>query len=130
MTDADVKSWFAEYLSTFAACGRGERELNALLGYYGVPILVTTDGGSSALTSDAQVLAMAKQQIDGMRAQYDHSDLLEASVSVVNASSALYRGEFARVRKDGTEINRLLVSYLITEGASGRRISALLVHHR
>ena len=129
MTDDDVKRWFAEYLAAFAACGRGEREAKVLLGYYGVPIVFTTDERSAAVTSEEQVLAVAKQQIDGMRAaQYHHSEVLEASVVVLNATSALYRGAFSRVRPDGSEINRLTVSYLITDGAAGRRISALMVH--
>ena len=45
---SDVSRWFGEYLDVFAACGRGESDTNALLGYYGVPLLVTTDGGFTA----------------------------------------------------------------------------------
>ncbi len=75
------------------------------------------------------MLAVAKQQVDGMRAaKYDHSDVLESESVVVNATSAIHRGTFARVRGDGSEINRLRVTYVITESSRGRRISALLVH--
>jgi len=130
MNEHDVKRWFTEYLDTFAACGRGERESTALLGYYALPILFTTDGGFNAVTTEAQLLAVGKQQIDGMHAaQYHHSNVLDSGVTILNASSALYRGTFARVRADGSEIGRLAVSYLITDGAVGRRISALMVHH-
>jgi hypothetical protein len=34
----------------------------------------------------------------------------------------------SRERGDGDEIGRLRVTYLITDGSAGRRISALLVH--
>ncbi len=45
--DADaVSSWFDEYFDTFAACARGERDMAALLGHYGVPLIVTSDEGS------------------------------------------------------------------------------------
>lgn len=57
-----------------------------------------------------------------------HSDVLHSEVTVLNATSATYRGELSRARGDGTEISRLTVSYLVTDGPVGRRISALAVH--
>ena len=67
--DSDgVSQWFGEILDAFAACGRGERDTDSLLAaYYGVPLLVTTDEGFFALTSDAQVVAVMRQQVDGKR---------------------------------------------------------------
>lgn len=127
----DVSRWFGEYLDAFAACGRGEGNPASLLAYYGVPLLLATDDGFVALTSEEQVVAAAKQQIDGMRAaKYDHSDILHSDVTVLNATSAIYVGEFSRVRGDGVEISRLTVSYLVTDGPVGLRISALAVHSR
>lgn len=124
-----MKRWFGEYLDAFAACGRGEREADALLAYYGVPLLLATDDGFIALAGDDQVVAAAQQQIDGMRAaDYDHSDVLSSDVTVLNTTSALYRGAFSRRSADGTEINRLTVTYLVTDGSAGRRISALALH--
>lgn len=129
MNGDDVSRWFGEYLDAFAACGRGEGTATSLLAYYGVPLLVATDGGFAALTSEDQVVGVAEQQIEGMRAaSYDHSDVLDSDVSVLNATSAIYRGEFSRVRGDGVEISRLKVSYLVTDGPVGRRISVLAVH--
>ena len=37
---------------TFAACTRGDREIDRLLGHYGVPLIVTSDDGVTALMSD------------------------------------------------------------------------------
>jgi len=129
INENDVRKWFGEYLDTFAACGRGEGDAGSLLAYYGVPLLITTDAGLSAMTSEDQVLGVAQQQIDGMRAaSYDHTDVLQADVTVLNGGSALYRGEFSRVGADGNEISRPRLSYLVTDGPIGRRISALLIH--
>jgi hypothetical protein len=126
---SDVSRWFGEYLDAFAACGRGQRDPASLLAYYGVPLLLTTDDGSFALTSDDQVVAAAQQQVDGMRAaDYHHSEVLDFEVTVLNATSALYRGSFSRQRSDGGEISRLTATYLVTDGPVGRRISALAVH--
>jgi hypothetical protein len=129
--DNGVTRWVADYLEAFAACGRGERDAASLLDYYGVPLLLATDDGCTALTSEDQVTAAAQQQIDAMRAaDYHHSDVLGSEVTVLNAMSALYRGAFSRRRADGSEIGRLTVTYLVTDGMVGRRISALALHSR
>jgi hypothetical protein len=127
--ESDVDRWFGEYLKVFEACGRGDSDAGSLLAFYGVPLLVATDDGFIALASEDRVVAAAQQQIDGMRAAaYDHSDVLGSEVTVLNATSALYRGEFSRRRADGGEIGRLTVTYLVTDGSVGRRISALVLH--
>ena len=121
--------WFREYLSAFAACGRGESEAASLLAYYGVPLLMSTDDGLVGLTTGDEVTAMAQRQVDGMRAaEYDHSDVLDFEISLVNAVTALCRGSFSRRRRDGTEIGRLVATYFVTEVGGSRRISVLAVH--
>lgn len=126
---ADIGRWFGGYLDTFAACARGERDVDALLGYYGVPLLLTTDDGFFALTSGEQVLAAMRQQIEGMRAAgYAGTRALDSEVTVLNAASALYRGTYVWHRDDGTEIRRVSLTYLVADGEAGRRIPVLAVH--
>lgn len=128
MDSGDVTRWFGEYLDVFAACGRGASDTAALLAYYGVPLLVTTGAGYFALTSEEQVVATLQQQVDGMRAAaYDRTEILAAEVTVLNAASALYRATFSRQRADGSEVGRVSGTYLVTDGAAGRRISVLAV---
>jgi len=125
---SDVSRWFGEYLGVFAACCRGERDTSALLGYFGVPLLLTTDGGYFALTSEEQVVAGLQPQVGQMRAAgYAHTEVLGAEVTVLNAASALYQGKISRQRGDGSEISLLAAAYLVTEGPAGRRISVLAV---
>jgi len=126
---SDVSQWFGEYLDAFGACGRGERDTGSLLAYYGVPLLVTTDEGSFALTSGDDVVATLRQQVDGMRAAgYSRTEILGSEVTVLNSTSALYRGTLSRQRSDGGEISRLTATYVVTDGAAGRRFSVLAVH--
>jgi len=129
---ADIRVWFDEYLAAFAACGRGESDdLRALLQYYGVPLLLTTDEAAVALTTQDEVVNAVRRQIDGMRAAgYDRSETLDSEVVAINATSALHTAEYSRQRSDGTEIGRLWATYLLTVGPHGRRISALAVHAR
>ena len=127
---ADVRRWFEEYLGAFAACGRGDTdELRTLLAYYGVPLLLSTDDAAVALTSDDELLNALRRQMDGLRADgYDRSEMLSSDVVPINRTSVLHAAEFSRRRADGTEIGRVRITYLITAGAAGRRISALAIH--
>ena len=59
---------------------------------------------------------------------YHGSEILGSEVTVLNSTSALYRGTFLRHRSDGSEISRLTATYLVTGGTAGRRISVLAVH--
>ena len=129
---AGMRAWFDEYLAAFAACGRGESDdFRALLRYYGVPLVLTTDEAAIALVTEEEVLNAVGRQIQGMRAAgYQRSEALSSDIVVINATTALQTAEFARQRADGSEIGRLRASYLITAGPSGRRISTLAVHSR
>ncbi len=126
-----MRRWFDEYLGAFAACGRGESDTSSLLAYYGVPLLVTTDDGFFALTTDDRVVAMVERQVEGMRAAaYDRTETLDSQLAILNRNSAVYRATFSRRRRDDSEIGRLTATYLITDGQLGLRISVLAVHGR
>ncbi len=126
---SDVSQWFGEYVATFAACCRGEADTASLLAFYAVPLIITNDAGSAVLTSGEQVIAMMQRQVDDMRAAlYERSEILDHEVTVLNAVSALYHGSFSRHRRDGGEISRFSVTYFITDGTAGRRISVLAAH--
>ena len=129
MDETGVERWFREYLAAYAACGRGERETGSLLEYYGVPLLITTDGGFFALSDAEQVVAGVQPQVVAMRdAGYDRTEVLDVDVTVLNRTSALLRGTFSWQRADGSEVNRPTLSYVVTDAPIGRRISVLVVH--
>jgi hypothetical protein len=124
----DVRGWFGRYLEAYAACGRGESATESLLDWYALPFLVTTDAGFAALPTADQVVGAVQPQIDGMLAgRFARTDVEAEDVSVLNATSALVRGTFSHRDRDGREIRRLTVTYLVTDGAAGRRISVLAV---
>jgi hypothetical protein len=125
-------AWFDEYLSAFAALGRGElNDPRLLLDYYAVPLLLTTDDAVVALMSEEEVIDAVWRQIGVLRDDgYDGSDALTSELSVLNARTALHAAEFARRRADGSEIGRVAATYLITVGTVGHRISALIVRSR
>ncbi len=130
MDAARPSAWFEGYLEAFAACGRGDSdELRALLQYYGVPLLLTTDQAAVTLTTEDDVLDAIGRQVEGLRAAaYDRSKTLAFDELEINATTTLVTADVSRRRADGTEIGRLRVTYLSTVGPEGRRISALAVH--
>jgi hypothetical protein len=121
MDTTEVTHWFDSYLADFVALGRGDiDDVRRILAHYGVPLLLGTDAGGTFLTDEAQVLALAQQQIDGMRsAGYDRSDELGAETTIVNRSCAIHRARFSRRRADGSEIAQIEATYLITDGPAG-----------
>jgi hypothetical protein len=71
---------------------------------------------------------VVQRQVDRLRAaDYARTEILESDVTVLNSTSALQRGSFAWLRRDGSEIGRVSMTYLVTEGPDGRRISAFAV---
>jgi hypothetical protein len=129
MDEVTIRGWFDEYSKAFAERGRGESDdLHAFLEYYAVPIIVATDDAAQALTTAEEVMGFACQQVEGMRAaSYDHTETIDSELTTLNATSVLYRGDFVRQRADDSEITRFGVTYLITDGSAGLRISALAV---
>ncbi|MDQ3728402.1 MAG: hypothetical protein M3355_02320 [Actinomycetota bacterium] len=129
MTTAEVKAWFSRYLDAFAAYGREESDPRSLLEYYAVPLLLAIEDRFVALQNENQIEVEGQQQVsDLVEAGYDHSETLASEITVLNGAAALYRGEFSRNRRDGSEIGRLAATYLITKGTAGTRISAIAVH--
>ncbi|SDC90271.1 hypothetical protein SAMN05660690_2846 [Geodermatophilus telluris] len=130
MDERELRAWHAGYLHDFAALGRGDvDDVERLLAWYGVPLVLSTDSGCAVLADAAEVLAAARQQVGALRAAgYDRSVPLSSATTVVNRTGALHRAAFARVRSDGVEIGRVDTTYVVVEGPAGRRITALLVH--
>lgn len=85
MDTDEVRAWFRSYLADFVALGRGDLDdVRQILEHYGVPMLISTDAGTTALTDEDQVLALARQQVDGMRAAgYDRSEELAGETTVL-----------------------------------------------
>lgn len=127
-TDA-VNHWFDEYFETFSACARGDRDMSALLSHYGIPLILTTDDGVTTLMTDDEGAAVIQSLADGLRANgFHHTEILHSEVSVLNATSAIYRGSMSRRNADGGEIGALTITYLVTDDVAGLRIVVLASH--
>jgi hypothetical protein len=128
---AAVSHWIEGYFGAFAACARGDGDVAALLGHFGVPMVVTSDEGVVTLMTDDEAAAVMQSQVDGLRALgYDNTTVLQSEVTVLNAASALYRATMSRRKADGGEIDCPTITYLITDDVAGPRIVLLAAHDR
>ena len=124
-----VSRWINGYLGAFAACVRGEGDMASLLGHFGVPMIVSSDEGVVTLMTDDEAAAVMQSQADALRALgFDHTEVLNSEVSVLNAASALYRGTLSRRNGDGAEIDCPTITYLVTDDVAGPRIVLLAIH--
>lgn len=126
LDSAAVSSWFGEYLETFSACVRGDRDMSALLSHYGLPLIFTTDDGVTTLMTDDEAAAVMQSLVDGLRANgFHHVEVMHAEVKMLNSFSALYRGTMSRRNVDGQEIGCPTITYLLTDDVAGLRIAVL-----
>lgn len=124
-----VSGFLNEYLEAFAACVIGEQEIATLLGFYGVPLIITSDDGVIALTTDNEVTTVIQGQVDGLRAlRYRGTRVLQSEVIGLNATSALYRASLSRYDDMGDEIDSPTITYVVTATDDELRISMLAAH--
>ena len=132
MDAKDVARWFGRYLDTYAACARRDCEFAELMKYYAVPLLISSDEGVVSLDGEDAIAATVLGQIGGLRAAgYHHTEVVNDEVTVLNLTSALYRGTFARVGQSGEQLSPATITYLITDGDDGQkglRIAVLAAH--
>lgn len=129
MEEIEVDRWFDSYVADFAALGRGDTDdTRRILAHYGVPLL-STDAGCMTLTTRRRSTQPHNSRSTACgRPATTRSDELAAETTVLNRFSATHRARFSCLRADGSEIEQLEATYLITDGTAGRRISAIVVH--
>jgi hypothetical protein len=124
-----VNRFLNEYLEAFAACVRGEQDVASLMAYYGVPLIITSDDGVIALTTDSDIATVIQSQVDGLRGlRYRHTQVLQSQVTGLNAASALYHASLSRSDDAGNEIDCPTITYVVTDGDEGKRIAMLAAH--
>ena len=122
----DVADWFDRYLATFVALCRGDRDdVEALLDYYSVPLLVTGDTATWFTTAE-EVLAVGRGQMTAMRnAGFDRTEMSGTQAVPLSRTGTWLAADFVRRRGDGSEIAAFAAFYLITDLPVGRRITTL-----
>ncbi|MER6197386.1 hypothetical protein ABT234_08400 [Streptomyces sp. NPDC001586] len=124
--EADVRTWFDQYVSTFiglAAAGRTDPA--PLLDYFSVPITMTTDAVHVVLASVDTLAAALTNELQMLRdADYGGSTALDPQVRALNERSALIEVTWARNDSGGREFQRVRVLYLAARTVAGWQTTA------
>ena len=125
---AEVREWYGGYLDTFKGLAACERtDLDAILSFYGVPLVIVADTRYLALPDRDAVLATANALIDHLRqANYTSTTIHRLDVRPLNARAALIEVVAARHDREGDEFERLGAAYLAAKTDEGWRFASLI----
>ncbi|MBW3634812.1 MAG: hypothetical protein KY456_17470 [Chloroflexi bacterium] len=125
----EVRAWYGGYLDTFTSLAAGERtDLESVMGFYGVPLVIVTEGRYLALPTRDAVLSTAKSLIDGLlQANYAGSTVHRLDIRPLNARAAFIEGVFSRHDGAGNELERFGTAYLVAKSDEGWRFISIVV---
>ena len=126
---AEVRVWYGGYLDTFTSLAAGERtDLESVMGFYGVPLVIVTESRYLALPTGDDVLRTAKSLIDGLlQGNYAGSTVHRLDIRPLNARAAFVEGLFSRHDGAGNERERFGTAYLVAKGDEGWRFTSIVV---
>ncbi len=126
---SEVREWFGAYLDTFRGLAAGERaDLESILGFYGVPLVIVADGRYVALPDRAAVVGVAQTMVDQLRRMgYAGSTVHRLDVRPLNARAAFIEGAFSRHDRGGTELERVGTAYLAAKTDDGWRFTSIIL---
>lgn len=123
--DEELSEWFRDYLRTFTALARGQREdFEVLTYYYGVPLVLTTDRAVRVMIDEADVVNKLRGRIYDMRAaNYGSAQATHLHTRRINANSVLLESDWTNYTMDGEVLYTFQATYGLTRFDYGWRIT-------
>jgi hypothetical protein len=123
MNEELASGFFDEYIETFYRCEAGLEDFRAMLSFYFVPFSFSSAQGFTFLPDEAAVLAFVGQMVERLRAAgFATAETLHREFVTLNRVSSHCIYYFLRKRGDGSELERMTVTYLLAETNAGVRI--------
>jgi hypothetical protein len=124
----EVREWYSGYVDTFTSLAAGQRtDLEAVLSFYGVPLVIVAENRYLALPDRVAVLGTAKTLIDQLlQANYASSTIHRLDVRPLNTRAAFIEGVFSRNDREGKELERVGTAYLAAKTDEGWRFISLI----
>ncbi|WP_155929280.1 MBL fold metallo-hydrolase [Mycolicibacterium sp. CBMA 234] len=123
---SEAEQWFFDdYLPTWigVCAGTIDRTSDFILDYWSAPLNWSDDQGSRWILQPADVVAVLKQLHTRLRdAGYADTAVPDQKVTVYHDNGAAIEVIWARLRADGSEIERIAAHFELTRGAHGWRI--------
>jgi hypothetical protein len=126
--EADVRGWYDAYFTTFVKLAVGERsDVDSLLDFYGVPMVVITENGCRALSNREEVLSFAKSALDDLiRMNYAGTTIERLDIRPLDPYAAFVEGVFSRRDSQGKEFDQAGSAYLVARTNRGWRVASFV----
>ena len=121
--DAALRA-LADYYGAFSTL-----EVQAVLPYFHEPSLLISPQGVFSTPTHAAVASIFSLVMEGLRAkEFGRSELTVGSVSSLSASETLVTGIAIRYKRDGQELERAGVTYVLHKTDAGWKIAVIVMH--
>lgn len=111
-----------KYYETFSTL-----ELGAIVSHFCEPCMSISPQGVMTAASRAELAKAFSPFLDGLRAKdYGKSEFVEPQVTMLGESTAMIRGLAVRFMKDGREMERVRISYIMHITDEGWKIAVMV----
>ena len=122
--EAAVTQVLADYYIAFSTL-----DVQAILPYFHQPAFLIGPAGVFAVPSSAALTSIFAPAMEDLRARgYGRSDLSLQQVSLLSATVGLAIGVARRYKRDGQELERVGVTYLLHKADTGWKIAVVVLH--
>ena len=104
-------------------------DVQAILPYFHEPSTLISSRGVIAAATSAAVAAALKPTLEGLRArEFGRSELSVGSAKQLSASATLVTGEAIRYKRNGQEMERVGITYVLHKAETGWKIAVIILH--
>lgn len=112
-----------DYYKTFSAL-----DLNAIVQHFSEPCISTSSHGVFSADNRRGLANAFGPLVEGLKEKsYERSEFVEAEVITLSETAALVRGVAVRYKLDGSELERVPISYLMHRSAHGWTIATIVL---
>jgi hypothetical protein len=124
MANEILKMLLAEYYRDFSTLN-----VQSILQYFNEPCLLVGPQGIVSVPDHAALAAVFGPVMEGLRARgYGRSELELGSVTTLSSTVALVGGTAVRYTKDGQQLDRVGVTYVLHKAESGWKFATVILH--
>ena len=122
--EQEVDQLFDDYFRDF-----GNLDLEAIVGYFHLPCMFTTQVGVFVFMTTAEVDAFWRPRFDDLKSQdFGYTERGEASIKVLTDDTAIASSLATRFNKKGKQMERRGAAFTVRKTDDGWKIVAL-IHH-
>jgi ketosteroid isomerase-like protein len=104
-------------------------DVQAILPYFHEPSILMSPQGVIAAPTVAVVAAAFKPTMDRLRTrEFGRSELSVGDVKPLSASATLVTGVAIRYKRDGLELERVGITYILHKAETGWKIAVIILH--